>query len=135
MFSVILHRYLSKKEVIIMKTERITLKKGNKRISINAKVACSIWKGIGLMFSRREKARILVFKFRKPTRMAIHSLFVFFPFIAVWTGSDGKVMEIRRVNPFSGYVCPSKPFISLVEIPLSRKYKKIIQNIVGKGKI
>ena len=81
------------------------------------------------MFSRREKAKILLFKFEKPTRLAIHSFFVFYPFIAVWVDSEGKVIETKRVNPFIPYIIPEKDFISLVEIPLNRKYKKITDDI------
>ena len=88
-----------------------------------------VQRGIGLMFSRRERAKILLFPFSRPTKMAIHSLFVFFPFIAVWLDGDGKVMEVRRVKPFSWYICPKKEFVALVEIPLNRKYKKITDDI------
>src|SRR3972149_4876948 len=109
--------------------KKIILKCINRRIPVLAYVATGIWRGIGLMFSRREEAKILLFPFEKPSRMAIHSLFVFFPFIAVWLDADGKVMEIRKVRPFSWYVCPKKPYISLVEIPLARKYKKITDGI------
>lgn len=112
-----------------MKTKKVALHFGNKKISFDARVADGIWRGIGLMFSRPERAKILIFPFEKPTRMAIHSLFVFFPFIAVWLDSDGKVMEIKRVKPFSGYICPKSPYISLVEIPLARKYKRITDGI------
>ncbi len=109
--------------------EKIVLNFGNKRITLTACIMEGINRGIGLMFSRREKAKILLFKFKKPVRMAIHSLFVFFPFLAVWRDSDGKIMEIRKVMPFSWYVCPQKSFNSFVEIPLSRKYKRITDGI------
>jgi uncharacterized membrane protein (UPF0127 family) len=105
--------------------EKITLSSGNKRLSFEAKVARGFGRFSGLMFSRRERAKILLFKFRKPGKLAIHSLFVFYPFLAIWRDSDGKIMEIKRVFPFSWYVCPRKSFSSFVEIPLNRKYKKI----------
>ncbi|MDD5700025.1 MAG: DUF192 domain-containing protein [Candidatus Nanoarchaeia archaeon] len=112
-----------------MKIERVTLKSEGRKILLEAHVARRLWRAIGLMFSRREKAKILLFHFKKPSRMAIHSLFVFFPFIAAWTNADGKILEIKRVEPFSWYVCPKKEFASLVEIPLSRKYKRITDDI------
>ncbi|HTZ41803.1 MAG TPA: hypothetical protein VMC07_01180 [Candidatus Omnitrophota bacterium] len=112
-----------------MKTEKIILKFRNGKIPIEADVMRGVNRGIGLMFSRRERAKALVFKFKKPSKMAIHSFFVFFPFIAAWTGTDGKVIETRKVKPFLGYVCPKKSYLSLVEIPLNRKYKKITDDI------
>jgi uncharacterized membrane protein (UPF0127 family) len=109
--------------------EKIILSSGNRKVSLEAKVARGLGRFSGLMFSRRERAGILLFKFKKPVKMAIHSLFVFFPFIAIWRDSDGKIMEIRRVMPFSWYVCPQKSFKSFVEIPLNRKYKRITDGI------
>lgn len=109
--------------------EKIILASGNRKVSFEAKVARGFGRVSGLMFSRREKAKILLFKFKKPVKMAIHSLFVFFPFLAVWRDSDGKITEIRRVKPFLWYVCPQKSFKSFVEIPLTRKYKGITDGI------
>jgi uncharacterized membrane protein (UPF0127 family) len=109
--------------------QKIILNFGNKKIQVEAHQVGYIGKTIGLMFSRREKAKILLFKFKKPTKLAIHSFFVFFPFIAVWIGSDDKIIEIKKVNPFIPYIVPGKDFISLVEIPLNRKYKKITDDI------
>ena len=108
-----------------MKEEKIILSSGNRKVLLEAKVVRGLGRFLGLMFSRREKAKILLFKFRKPVKMAIHSFFVFYPFLAIWRDSDGKIMEIKKVMPFSGYVCPPKSFKSFVEIPLNRKYKKI----------
>jgi len=109
--------------------EKITFSSRNKRIILEAKVARGFGRVSGLMFSRRETAKILLFKLKKPGKLAIHSLFVFYPFLAIWRDSDGKIMEIRKVKPFSGYVCPRKSFSSFVEIPLNRKYKKITDDI------
>ncbi|MFZ1971185.1 MAG: hypothetical protein WAU65_03345 [Candidatus Nanoarchaeia archaeon] len=109
--------------------QKVLLDFGKKKISVEAQVVGKIGRTVGLMFSRREKAKILLFKFKKPTRLAIHSFFVFFPFIAIWIGSDGKIMEIREVKSFIPYIVPKKNFISLVEIPLNRKYKKVTDDI------
>lgn len=109
--------------------EKITLSSGNRKVSFEAKVARGFGRFSGLMFSRRERAKILLFKFRKPGKLAIHSLFVFYPFLAIWRNSDGKIMETKIVKPFSGYVCPQKSFSSFVEIPLNRKYKRITDDI------
>ena len=70
----------------------------------------------GLMF-RTRKTRPLVFEFKKNTRMAIHSFFVFFPFHAVWLDKNNRIIEQRKVKPFTFCVRPKKPFRKLIEIP------------------
>jgi len=79
------------------------------------------FEGIGLMFSRRKKAKILLFEFKKPVKMAIHSYFVFFPFLAIWLDSKNKVLDLKIVKPFKIGVLPSEKFTRLIEIPLSVK--------------
>ena len=81
--------------------KRISLNFGKNKISIEAHVAWGFRRFSGLMFSRKEKAKILLFEFSRPVRLAIHSLFVFFPFIAIWIGDDGKIIEVKKVKPFS----------------------------------
>jgi uncharacterized membrane protein (UPF0127 family) len=91
--------------------------------------------GIGLMFSRREKAKALVFEFDKPTRMAIHSFFVFFPFLAVWLDEENNVLEIKRVKSFIPRIYPRKSYSKLVEIPLNECYDDKVKILVGDRKI
>jgi uncharacterized membrane protein (UPF0127 family) len=109
--------------------EKIILDFGKKKIPVEAHVIKSFGRFVGLMFSRREKAKILLFKFSKPVRLAIHSLFVFFPFIAIWIDNRGKIIEIKRIKPFSPHICPSKKFLSFVEIPLNKKNKNLVVDI------
>ena len=98
----------------------------NKEINLNAKVCRGIYKAIGLMFSRREKANALLFEFNKPVRLAIHSWFVFYPFLAIWLDRDNKLIEERVVKPFTIAVKPRKKFFKLVEIPLNSRYEKLL---------
>jgi uncharacterized membrane protein (UPF0127 family) len=109
--------------------KKIVLDFGRKKIPIEAHVAWGFRRFSGLMFSRKEKAKILLFEFRKPVRLAIHSLFVFFPFIAIWINEEGKIIEIKKVSPFSLTVVPQKNFSSFVEVPLSKKNKAIVDDI------
>jgi len=92
-------------------------------------------KFIGLMFSRRENARALLFEFNRETKTSIHSLFVFFPFIAVWLDDKNKIIEIRKISSWKFSVKPEKNFKKLIEIPANKKYSKIIKLLVGKRKI
>ena len=79
-----------------------------------------IQKYIGLMF-RTRKTKPLLFEFSKDTRTAIHSLFVFFPFHAIWLDENNKIIGQKVVKPFTFSVRPKKPFRKLIEIPISRK--------------
>ncbi len=106
----------------------------NKTIEVyNVKKCNWFEKIIGLMFSRREKANALVFGFHKSTKMAIHSFFVFFPFIAIWMDDKNKVIEIKKIKPFTPKESSTNPYHKLLEIPINKKYKKIVSSFVTDG--
>ena len=109
--------------------KKIFLSFGKKKITLETEIMNGLGEVIGLMFSRKEKAKNLLFEFPKPVRLSIHSVFVFFPFIAIWLDSDGKIIEIKKVKPFSFRVCPQKKFSSFVEIPINKKNRKIVVDI------
>jgi uncharacterized membrane protein (UPF0127 family) len=109
---------------------KISFKHKGKKVELDAKECKGINRGIGLMFKPRG-TKALVFSFKKPTGMAIHSLFVFFSFIAVWLDENGKVIEIRKVKPFTFSVRPEKSYKKLIEIPLNNKYVRKIELLVG----
>lgn len=106
---------------------KIGLKYKGKKVEIDLKKCNCFEKGIGLMFSRRQKARALLFEFKKPTREAIHSLFVFFDFVAIWLDDKNKILELRVVKPFNFCVRPEKPFIKIVEIPINKNYEREVK--------
>lgn len=85
----------------------------------------------GLMFSRKEKAKALLFDFNKPCREAIHSLFVFFPFVVAWLDNKGKIIVIRKVKPFTPLVSIEKSYSMIIEIPINKKYSDIVKLLVG----
>ena len=108
------------------------IKKEGKEINIGkVKKVNEFGKAIGLMFSRREKADSLLFKFKKPTKLKIHSHFVFFPFIAIWLDEKNNVLDLRRIKSFKTSNGIKKPYYKLVEIPINKKYNEIIQLLVG----
>lgn len=104
----------------------------NKQISIPAIKKVSGF-GIfrGLMFCRRKNCPALLFEFKKPTELKIHSLFVFFPFLALWLDDKNKIIEKRIVKPWKLSVSPGKSFNKLIEVPFSTKYSKTIASLVG----
>jgi uncharacterized membrane protein (UPF0127 family) len=98
----------------------------------NVKKLSKFGKAIGLMFHCKEKCPAMLFEFRKPTRMRIHSLFVFFKFAAVWLDDENRIIDKKIVKPFRLSVSCKKPFYKLVEIPLNREYKKEIKILFKK---
>ena len=99
--------------------------KGRNIIIEDLKKCNAFNKFAGLMFKRREKANALLFDFVKEGRHAIHSFFVFFPFLALWLDGNNNIVEYKIVYPFVALVMPKKSFSKLIEIPLNEKYKKI----------
>ena len=121
--------------MIKMKNKKVKLNYKGKSFSLNLKTCNWFEKISGLMFTRKEMAKALLFEFEKPTKMKIHSFFVFFPFIAIWLDSDGKIIGLKLVKPFKPGVSPQKSFTKLIEIPLNKKYTSITQILVEDRKI
>ena len=114
---------------------RILIRLKDTKVEIpNIKKCSRFGKAWGLMFNRREAAQALLFDFKKPTRISIHSLFVFFPFLAIWVDEQGKVIDFKIIQPFKFRVKAPKPFVRLIEIPLNNKYLEVVksmENAVG----
>ena len=109
-----------------MSLKDFTFRKDSNKIAIKLKKTNIFGKFLGLMLKTRQTSPLL-FEVKRP--MAIHSLFVFFPFIAVWLDKDNNVVEIKKVNPFTLHVLPKRPFRKLIEIPINNKNKKIIEKL------
>jgi len=88
--------------------------------------------GIGLMFRRREKCPAMLFEFKEPNKMLIHSIFVFFKFGAVWLDDKNNIVDKKIVKPFRLSISSKKQFYKLLEIPLNKNYKKEINILFGK---
>ena len=86
----------------------------------------------GLMFVQKEKASALLFEFEKPTKIKIHSLFVFFSFVAVWLDEKNKVIETEIIKPFTVSAMPRRPFKRLIEIPLNSKYSFNVKSLISR---
>lgn len=105
------------------------------KFDLDLEVVKGLKRAIGLMFTSRKKARPLLFDFKKQTNMAIHSLFVFFPFLAIWLDENNRVIEFRKVNPFTFSVSPSRSYSKLIEVPLNGQYPGILEILVDYRKI
>src|SRR3989304_855845 len=106
--------------------EEVSFKYRNKRVALKVRRVDFLGRIVGLMFTFRKRAEPLLFEFKKPTKISIHSLFVFFPFFAVWIDKKNKIVDVKRVKPFTFSVCPKKDFIKLIEIPVGIKHSRIL---------
>ena len=110
------------------------IKYKNKKIDVRVKRVSSFGKFIGLMFKSKNTENLL-FDLENDVKMAIHSYFVFFPFLAVWVNDKNEVQEWKVVEPFISIIKPKKSFRKLVEIPFNSANIGIIDFFVGKGKV
>jgi uncharacterized membrane protein (UPF0127 family) len=97
-----------------------------KSIGIDVRKVSFVGKFTGLMF-KAKKTENLLFEFRKKEKWAIHSWFVFFPFLALWLDEKNKVIEHKIVRPFRSSVRPEKKFLRLVEVPINMRNREIIR--------
>jgi uncharacterized membrane protein (UPF0127 family) len=88
----------------------------------------------GLMF-RTKNTKNLYFEFPSYEFAGIHSYFVFFKFLALWLDESNNVVDFQIVRPFTFLIKPNSPSKKLIELPLNVRNKKIIETIVGKGKV
>lgn len=104
--------------------KKVSFKLNGEKFAVFADSCDELGKFLGLMFKKRDNAKALLFEFKNPNRLRIHSFFVFFPFIAVWISKEGKVIEARKIYPFTFSARPKEKFIKLLEIPINEKYRK-----------
>jgi uncharacterized membrane protein (UPF0127 family) len=118
-----------------MKKTTVGLSYKNRKVFLKVKKCGYLDEAFGLMFKKKEKAEALLFDFSGRKRLALHSFFVFFPFLAIWLDDKNKILYIKSVKPFSFDILPQKAFTKIIEVPISSKYRKIIKKLVGKRKI
>lgn len=84
----------------------------------------------GLMFRSKKHARALLFEFSHPVKHKIHSLFVWFPFVAIWLNQKDQVIEKKVVRPWRLSVGVRKPFTRLIEVPINYFYRREIEHLL-----
>lgn len=102
---------------------KIKVGSGNKKINLEVKKLSYFSNYTGLMFKSRNSENLL---FDLPGTWGIHSLFVFFPFLALWLDERNNILEQRIVRPFTFLVKPRLKFAKLVEIPVNEENRQII---------
>ena len=100
---------------------------GGEEIEVKAKGLGVLGQFWGLMFSRREKSRALLFNHQG----AIHSFFVFYKFIILWLDDKNNVLEYQVVKPFQFHVNSKEKYSKFIEIPINRRYNSIVKLLVG----
>jgi len=103
---------------------------GKKKLDVKVRKVGFFGKIRGLMFRSRNCDNLLF-----EGAEAIHSWFVFFPFLAVWLDNKNKVVETEIVKPFILRVLPKKGSSKLVEIPINERNRKIVEFLVGGKKV
>lgn len=114
--------------------EKISVKFEGKTRRFEVETASEFGKATGLMF-RISTTSPLLFGFKNKTNLAIHSFFVFFPFLAVWLDKEFNVTEMKKVNPFSFHIKPKEKYFYLLEIPFNLKYRKTLEFFFQKNKL
>ena len=84
----------------------------------------------GLMFRSKDCDNLLFWEAK-----AIHSWFVFFPFLAVWLDSGNRVVASEVVRPFRMRVLPKKGSSKLIEIPINERNREIVEFLVDGKKV
>jgi uncharacterized membrane protein (UPF0127 family) len=119
------------------KTKLLTarLKVGDSHVEISDIFVCrGLHKGIGMMFTRAENAKALLFEFDHDTSASITSLFC--PsFLAIWLDSNNKIVEYKIVSSNKFSVSPSRKFRKLIEVPINKKYSHAVDFILDRGKV
>ena len=74
-------------------------------------------KASGLMFTRKKRAFGLVFFFKRPSSMELHTWFVFYPIDVLFLDEKCKVMEMKEnFKPFTFYKVKNKAQY-FIEVP------------------
>jgi uncharacterized membrane protein (UPF0127 family) len=108
-----------------MKFKKIIFYDGEKQFSLNVNVCRGIMKAVGLMFSREENAEALIFEFSKSKNPSIHSFFC--PkFLGIWLDNKNNIIQKKIVEPWLPSVKCKQSFSKLIEIPLNRRYSRIV---------
>jgi len=110
-----------------MVLKKITLKHNNKKFPLIVKDCNLFEKVLGLMIFRQKA--LLLFNFKKPRRLKIHSVFCN-PFLTVYTDEKNNIQEIISVNSWKLLILPNNKFNKLIEIPLIKKYSSLTKKLL-----
>lgn len=107
---------------LFWKNKDILFSLGKKEIKLKVKLVPFWYEGFGLMFTKLNTARSLLFSYKFSSRMTIFSSFIPYEFLAVWMNSKNKLVGMRIVKRGENGIEPGVKFNRLIEIPLSQRF-------------
>ncbi len=113
-----------------MKEVNFSFNYKGRKFSIEAEECKRANWGLGLMFKTRN-TKPLLFNFGREINWTLTSLFVFFPFLALWLDDKNNVIDMRVVKPFIPGIISKKPFSKLLEIPINDKNRELIGQVLN----
>jgi len=106
----------------------------DKEFIVQARECSFLRRGAGLMFRTRETDN-LIFSFGKEAVYPFTGIFCFSPFLIIWLDENNEIIDFKLAKPFEARLLSTKPFKKVLELPLNRQNKKIIEYLVGKANI
>jgi len=110
-----------------------------KEVKLKVRLVPFWYEGFGLMFTKLNTAKSLLFSYKFSSRMTIFSSFIPYEFLAVWVNSRNKIVGMRIVKRGESGIEPGVKFNRLIEIPLSKKFSLVtsflLKNISNFSKI
>ncbi len=119
---------------LIWKNKKVVVSVGKRKKIFTVRGVPFWYEGFGLMFKSKKKARPLLFSYNISTRMSIFSLCIPFEFLAVWLDKKNNFIESKVVKLGERGIYPNKKFRKLIEIPMTKNYKALIDFILKKTK-
>ncbi len=113
-----------------MKTKKVYFNLNGKKFKFDAEICEGLKAGRGLMF-KSKNTNALLFEFDNQSKTPLTSLFVFFPFVAVWLDGE-RIVDIRLIKPFKPLIRTKKRFNRILEIPVNHRYKREIKFLCSK---
>jgi len=124
---------------LFWKDRNVSFSFGKKEIKLKTRLVPFWYEGFGLMFTKLNTAKSLLFSYKFSSRMTLFSSFIPYEFLAVWVNSGNKIVGMKIVKRGESGVEPGVKFNRLIEIPLSKKFSLVtsflLKNISNFSKI
>jgi len=124
---------------LFWKDKEVSFSFDKKEIKLKVRLVPFWYEGFGLMFTKLNTAKSLLFSYKFSSRMTIFSSFIPYEFLAVWVNSGNKIVGMKIVKRGESGIEPGVKFNRLIEIPLSKNFSLVtsflLKNISNLSKI